>query len=175
MINPGEGNLLINTDDSFEVELNTDESVAFRSWESLDGPRDPAGYASNIEGREKRWGLTPWKFNVFTAYDFDQGVLKGFTVGGGWRWQDRAIIGETADGDRDPEHPDGIHRLMMRYRYKMSEKLGSLDFQINVYNLLDNTDIQPVRYSILDDPTSQLSRFTYTDPLSIRASVAYSF
>lgn len=34
-----------------------------------------------------------WRWNLVTTYSFDEGVLKGFSVGGGARWQDKAAIG----------------------------------------------------------------------------------
>jgi hypothetical protein len=37
--------------------------------------------------------LRPWRFNFVTSYDFTEGGLKGLTVGGGYRWQDRNVIG----------------------------------------------------------------------------------
>ena len=37
--------------------------------------------------------LRPWRFNVVSNYTFQQGALKGFTVGGSYRWQDRQVTG----------------------------------------------------------------------------------
>jgi hypothetical protein len=37
--------------------------------------------------------LRPWRVNVITSYDFTTGGLKGLTIGGGWRWQDKNVIG----------------------------------------------------------------------------------
>src|SRR5690606_9259862 len=39
------------------------------------------------EQQEKRWGVRPHKISFFTAYDFKEGRLNGFTIGGGWRWR----------------------------------------------------------------------------------------
>ncbi|MBL9202390.1 MAG: TonB-dependent receptor plug domain-containing protein [Opitutaceae bacterium] len=37
--------------------------------------------------------LRRWRFNVVTNYDFRGGRLKGFSIGGAARWQDRVAIG----------------------------------------------------------------------------------
>lgn len=167
-ITAGSGAILINTDDSFEESLNEDESIAYRLWESQDQLQ------INIDEREKRWGLNPYKFNMFTAYDFKEGALKGFTVGGGYRWLDGAIIGEDADGNELTNSAQGHFDLMMKYSQKLNNG-HKIDYQINVYNMLDNDDINPVRYSVLNDSTSPLSRFDLPEPRTARASITYSF
>jgi hypothetical protein len=37
--------------------------------------------------------LRKWRFNAVTNYDFVSGPLKGFSIGGAARWQDRVAIG----------------------------------------------------------------------------------
>jgi outer membrane receptor protein involved in Fe transport len=37
--------------------------------------------------------LRKWRFNFVTNYSFTQGRLKGFRIGGAYRWQDKAAIG----------------------------------------------------------------------------------
>ncbi|PTY08471.1 TonB-dependent receptor [Opitutaceae bacterium EW11] len=37
--------------------------------------------------------LREWRINAITNYDFDHGFLKGFSVGGGVRWEDSIVIG----------------------------------------------------------------------------------
>ena len=37
--------------------------------------------------------MRKWRANVVVNYDFQQSFLKGFNVGGGYRWQDKAVIG----------------------------------------------------------------------------------
>jgi hypothetical protein len=40
--------------------------------------------------------LRRWRFNVVTNYDFRGERLKGFSIGGAARWQDRVAIGFPA-------------------------------------------------------------------------------
>ena len=37
--------------------------------------------------------IRPWRFNIVNTYNFSTGRLKGVSVGGSYRWQDRSIIG----------------------------------------------------------------------------------
>ncbi len=37
--------------------------------------------------------LREWRFNAVTNYDFNEGRLRGFSVGGAARWQDSVVIG----------------------------------------------------------------------------------
>ena len=167
----GPGALIINTDsgDTYEQpdDFNYDETVAFRLWESMDQLQ------LNNDEREKRWGLNPWKFNVFTAYDFKEGKLNGFGVGGGYRYLGGTVIGEDMNGDEITGPSQSYFDLMFKYSQKL--KKGRLEYQLNVYNLFDRTDPLPVRYVNIDDPTLPYSRYKLIDPASIRFSVTYSF
>ncbi len=37
--------------------------------------------------------LRPWRFNVITNYRFNRGLLRGASVGGTYRWEDKVVIG----------------------------------------------------------------------------------
>jgi len=45
--------------------------------------------------------MAPWRFNFVTNYKFDHGFLKGFNVGGGYRWQDGKILGYALNAKQD--------------------------------------------------------------------------
>lgn len=116
----GPGALIINTDDGDTIEqdddFNYDETVAYRLWESQDQLQ------LNNDEREKRWGLNPWKANVFTAYDFDEGFLRGFTVGGGYRYLGGTIIGEDSSGNEIQGPSQSYFDLLLRYAVRL--KMG---------------------------------------------------
>lgn len=57
-----------------------------------------ANLGSEYTGRKIQEGtnvpeLREWRFNAVTNYDFSEGRLRGFSVGGGLRWQDEVVIG----------------------------------------------------------------------------------
>jgi iron complex outermembrane receptor protein len=94
---------------------------------------------------EKRWGLRPHKVSLFTAYDFKEGRLKGFTLGGGWRWRSANVIGADSQGREIFGRALRANDVMLAYTRKFDRLPGRVRFQLNVSNLLDETDILPVR------------------------------
>jgi hypothetical protein len=94
--------------------------------------------------------LRKWRYNFVNNYTFDQGFLKGFSVGGAYRWQARNVIGYpiSAAGVFDLSHPfygpveDGVdlwcgytHRLTQDIRWKI---------QLNVTNAFARNGLIPV-------------------------------
>jgi len=45
--------------------------------------------------------MAPWRFNLVSNYKFDRGLLKGFNIGGGYRWEDGKILGYALNEDQD--------------------------------------------------------------------------
>src|SRR5690606_14169534 len=37
--------------------------------------------------------IAPWRMNLISTYNFSEGPLKGFWVGGGFRWEDAKVLG----------------------------------------------------------------------------------
>jgi len=99
---------------------------------------------------EQRWGLRPHKMSLFTAYDFTEGRLRGFTVGGGYRWRVAQIIGRTASGSEISGRPLSAADLMVRYRHKVGvgRFRGTLTYQLNVTNLFNQDGLVPQRFSV---------------------------
>ncbi|MEX0331885.1 MAG: TonB-dependent receptor plug domain-containing protein [Puniceicoccaceae bacterium] len=96
-----------------------------------------------------------WRVNLITNYNFRDGRLKGFGIGGALRWQDGAVIGyptELIDGqfisDIDNPHVAPSETTVdawIRYRTKIFK--GKVDWQIElrVQNLnTDADDLIPV-------------------------------
>jgi hypothetical protein len=137
------------------------------------------------ELQEKRWGVRPHKISLFTAYDFKAGWLKGFTVGGGWRWRSANVIGSDSQGGEIIGREIGAADAMMAYSTKLPRLPGRVRFQVNVSNLFDQTKIIPVRLSTSDDaPDGYLlpggrgvaySRYDLVQPREWRFTTTYSF
>jgi outer membrane receptor for monomeric catechols len=137
------------------------------------------------EEGEKRWGLRPHKMSLFTAYDFDTGRLAGFTIGGGWRWRSANIIGADSRGNEITGRAIQATDLMLGYRRKLGRLRGQVRFQINIYNLLDRTEIIPVRYATSSAAPGgfvvpggrglAFARYDLVAPREIRFTTTYSF
>lgn len=143
--------------------------------------------ADNVNERreqlEKRWGLRPYRFNFFTAYDFDEGRLKGWTVGGGYRWTAPNIIGEENGVEFEGKAQTNAD-FMLRYRTKANFfGEGRWTFQMNINNLFDNRDIIPSRLAIDGDIITQVpgdrgipyARFDLPTPRAYRFTVTRDF
>ena len=137
------------------------------------------------EENEQRWGLRPHKVSLFTAYDFSQGRLKGLTVGGGVRWRSANINGTRADGTEIKGRPLTAIDLLVRYSHKLAQwrLRGTMSYQINVFNLLDQNGIVPQRFVDPTNPEYQLpggrgpgyTRFDFIDPRAINFTTTFSF
>jgi iron complex outermembrane recepter protein len=138
---------------------------------------------TEIRENEQRWGLRPHRANVFTAYDFTQGRLKGFTIGGGYRWRSPNIIGNVAGGGEREGRAITAADLLLRYKRRLSEGRlrGTLSFQVNVMNLFDEGGIIPTHISSTTNfmvPGGRgigYSRFALVAPRSIRFTTTYDF
>jgi outer membrane receptor protein involved in Fe transport len=132
---------------------------------------------------EQRWGLRPHRTSMFTAYDFTEGRLKGFSTGFGYRWQMANVIGRTASGSEIKGRAISAADLMLRYRHPVSRgKLrGTLSYQINVSNLFNQDGRLPQRFSAI--PPYELpggrgiaySRFDLMEPRSIRLTTTLTY
>ncbi|HEX2862840.1 MAG TPA: hypothetical protein VHN79_14425, partial [Lacunisphaera sp.] len=85
-----------------------------------------------------------------TTYSFDEGVLKGLRVGGGYRWRSSNALGYARDsaGNLDRNKPFiGPEEFSVDFNLGYSRKIWrgkfTWDIQLNVYNLLDDQDIKP--------------------------------
>jgi iron complex outermembrane recepter protein len=102
------------------------------------------------EENEQRWGVRPHKVSLYTAYDFKEGRLRGLTTGGGWRWRSANVIGRNSAGGERTGKAIAATDLMIGYTTKISKLPGRFRFQINVYNVLNDTDIIPARIASSD-------------------------
>lgn len=109
-----------------------------------------------------RFRQREWRGSLFTNYRVREGSLKGLNVGGGVRWLDRTMIGlqqrpfpggGTGDDVTKPIY--GPSQLFVdvllgysgRTRMVAGHKIG-WRVQLNVRNLLDNDDLEPIRASL---------------------------
>jgi outer membrane receptor protein involved in Fe transport len=101
--------------------------------------------------------LRRWRLNLITNYNFTDGRLKGFNVGGGYRWQDKIAIGypcaEVSSGTLkyltfDIEHPymgpaESYIDLWLGYERKLTSKVN-WRVQLNVRNVGKGNKLVPL-------------------------------
>jgi hypothetical protein len=98
--------------------------------------------------------LREWRYNVVTNYAFTTGKLKGFGVGGAYRWQDDVVIGYPVIpgtgglASFDLEKPyygpaEGGLDLWVSYERKITSKIN-WKIQANVRNVGQDNDLIPI-------------------------------
>jgi hypothetical protein len=104
--------------------------------------------------------LRKWRINAITNYSFSEGRLKGFNVGGGYRWQSKVAIGNRPVGDPygseisfDLNNPyygpsESNIDLWVGYSRRLPRKIFSQtidwNIQLNVSNVGKGNDLIPV-------------------------------
>ena len=80
-------------------------------------------------------------------------TVKGFTIGGGYRWRSPNIIGTSAGGIEMKGRAITAADLMVRYKRRLSEGRlkGYLILQMNVMNLFDEGRTIPTHISSTTD------------------------
>ncbi len=101
--------------------------------------------------------LRPWRFNLTANYSFQGPKLRGFNVGGGYRWQQRNITGFPIVGSGTATDPykfnvnnpykgadEGIIDLWVGYQRKLPWHGVTWRVQLNIRNLLANDHLSKV-------------------------------
>ncbi len=120
-------------------------------------------------------GNAKYKASFFARYSFKQGFLKGAFVGGGYRYTGRMLVGRTIDASQRLQFapPVGEAALLIGFERRVTDK-ARLSVQLNVSNLLDETDPRILRYANTGD-SYEIKRIAVRDPRSWTLSTRLSF
>ena len=111
--------------------------------------------------------IAPWRYNVVTTYNFDHGALKGSWIGGGYRFEDKRVLGYKLKNISNPNTvsiditqplygPTDTHfDLWFGYSRKITSKIN-WRIQANLRNVGESTKLVPV--SVEPDGTPAFSR-----------------
>jgi hypothetical protein len=107
--------------------------------------------------------VAPWRFNVISNYNFDQGFLRGVNAGIAYRWEDKRILGYQYDATTDvldiskPWHgpTDDHFDLWVGYQRKLNKHVD-WRIQLNLRNVGESVHLSPV--NIQPDGRVALSR-----------------
>ena len=99
--------------------------------------------------------IAPWRYNIVTNYQFDHGPLRGSWIGGGYRWEDKRVLGYALKGTGadiaiDITKPwygptDSHFDLWFGYSRKVTNKIN-WRIQANLRNVGEQTKLVPVSY-----------------------------
>jgi iron complex outermembrane recepter protein len=109
--------------------------------------------ASTRLEEEQAYGNRPHKATVWTRYSFTTGRLKGFAVGGGWRYQSANVAGvylptrQTLMGN-----PRSLGDLFFQYKTRGLAGLwvdaARVTYQLNINNVLDDRTITQTKLDV---------------------------
>lgn len=135
-------------------EPNVGAAISYRQRFTRDflNPLASIRAADGTVSKEQR----KWRWNLMTAYKFDEGFLKGVAVGGTVRWQDKAAAGYplllTNSGGTVLQTPDLARPyyapatwngdLFARYNRKLFDKVD-WTIQVNFRNCLGDQELMP--------------------------------
>jgi hypothetical protein len=98
--------------------------------------------------------IRKYRANLITNYDFDEGVLKGIGVGGGYRWQDKSIIAYAPMIDDTGTYGINLNApffapredsvdLWLSYTRKLTKDIR-WKIQLNVFNVGEKNRLVPI-------------------------------
>lgn len=149
-----------------EVTPYVEELVANLKAQGMWGMADSPSEGGTVEGRITSGILVPlaaaaakegtvspelrkWRWNLVTNYQFREGFLKGFGLGGSIRWQDKAATGYPLTRDElgnlvpvleNPYYSDTRWNGDVWFSYKTEVFELPVRFQLNLQNYLGDHD-----------------------------------
>jgi len=148
---------------------------------NFDTPLDTILSGENALSKE----LREWRVNLATTYDFREGRLKGFSLGGAWRYQSKVAIGyqfKDIDGNgtldaadvTKPYYGPAEHDfdVWTDYRLPYFERYGKWSVGLNVRNVLGSPDdLIPIQAHT----DGNVARFRYAPQRVIYLSSKFNF
>jgi outer membrane receptor protein involved in Fe transport len=168
-----------------EVAAWADEAIAF--WSTKDTSivtsgnrtiadeianlRDDVDFQRSVEGIGSI-GNRRYKANFFARYEFAGTRLKGLYVGTGYRYQSKMLTALAA-GNRKIWAPsmDNVDAVL-GYGLRRFQNGMRVSFQLNIFNVLDDSDPQITRY---DATGIYPRRFTVVEPRTFRLTTNIQF
>jgi outer membrane receptor protein involved in Fe transport len=156
-------------DDQGNLWWNANNNYAVNQW--LGSIRAPYLFEVANDGKS-RAQVREWRWNLLTNYDFTEGRLKNWSVGGAVRWEDQAAIGFLGRApengvilELDPSKPvfdkaRYYFDFSVGYRFKITSKRFGVRTQLNVRNAFEDGRLQGVAVN----PLGQTTAFRIIDP-----------
>ncbi|HWA87994.1 MAG TPA: TonB-dependent receptor plug domain-containing protein [Opitutus sp.] len=122
--------------------------------------------------------LRPWHVGTIASYSFKAGRLKGFNVGGAWRWEDKQILGYGLKDDKsglDVQRPmygssEDHLDLWVGYQRKLYREIA-WRIQLNLRNVGENVGLTPISIN----PDGVIAAQRITEGMSWAVTNTFSF
>jgi iron complex outermembrane recepter protein len=133
--------------------------------------RDDIQHQRSVEGVGSI-GNRRYKANLFTRYEFSWPALKGLYIGGGYRYQSKMLTALTPTGRKIRAPSTDNFDAVIGYSLPRFRNGTRVSFQLNVFNVLDDTDPQITRY---DATGVHPRRFNVVEPRTFRLTTNIRF
>ncbi len=119
-------------------------------------------------------GSVDYRANIFGTYTFNQGGLKGFSIGGGANVYGKQLIGNTNVSGYDYVYADSyvLGSLVIKYPFKLWKQ--PVQLQLNVSNLLNYSDANYNGVLVYNGQTYR-QNFNYVTPRTFSLSLNARF
>ncbi|MBE7538638.1 MAG: hypothetical protein HS122_09530 [Opitutaceae bacterium] len=150
----------------YDQSILTGENVTIAN--EIENITDTLSESTALEGLTA-FGNRKYKGSIFARYGFSEGSLKGLSVGLGYRYQSRNVVGVEGTS---LIYGNSFWRAdaMLGYEMKGFGKDHRIRLQLNVRNLLDETDPLILRYQ-----GTNVRRYKLMDPREWTLSANYMF
>lgn len=110
-------------------------------------------------------------FNIFGKYQFQEGILKPFSVGGGARYRGQNVLGYRTDNSTIRGKSYWVSDFLVSYRRKIWSGRIAMSVQLNVQNVLDQDDL------IFTETTNTglVTDYTFQNPRTFFLNVGLKF
>lgn len=168
------------TDDNGNRWWDANNAYARNQW--LGSIRAPYLFEVANDGKP-RSQVREWRWNALTNYDFTEGRLKGWSVGGALRWESKAAIGFLGRApengvvlELDPDKPvydsARLHTdFTLAYRFRLANDRIRVRTQLNVRDVFESGRLQPVAV----DPAGNPTIVRIIDPRQFILSTTFEF
>jgi outer membrane receptor protein involved in Fe transport len=121
-------------------------------------------------------GNRKFKVNLFTAYTFNDGALRGLRIGGGYRHQSKLPIGQYPDKSLQYGPSWWDSSAMIGYRFARSPLplVKRLSLQLNVNNVFNEDDAYITRRVVGTNP-EVVRRLSVREPRTWRLTASFDF
>ena len=140
----------------------------------------PDYLANNALNGQSAGEVRKWRVNFITNYEFTKSWMKGVGVGGGYRWEDKAIIGyapmltKAGDNAVNLNAPfyapsDDTIDLWISYTRRLTRDVN-WRIQLNLYNVFGKDELVPFAASVDYEALSGAGTITPSTRIPMRAS-----